>query len=238
MAERLQKILSGRGVSSRRAAEDMIAAGRVTVNGKTARIGDSADPERDDIRIDGAPLPPEEGRRYIMLNKPRGYVTTMSDERGRKTVAELVSDCPERLYPVGRLDMDSDGLLIMTNDGELAHRLAHPSHGIEKTYRVMVSGDIKSALPVLKAPMELDGGEVRAKRVEIARSGQTPGTDAALMITVAEGRNRQVRRMCETAGLRVARLTRVSEGALRLGGLKPGGWRELTPEEIKSLAKQ
>jgi 23S rRNA pseudouridine2605 synthase len=228
MAERLQKLLSERGVASRRAAEDMIRAGRVTVNGTTASIGDSAEAERDDVRIDGEPLPPLKPRRYIMLNKPRGYVTTMSDERGRKTVAELTADCPERVYPVGRLDMDSDGLLIMTNDGGLAQLLAHPSHEVEKTYRVITSGgDVASALPRLRAQTELDGRIVRAKRAELDGD--------ALIITVTEGRNRQVRRMCEAAGLHVVRLTRVSEGAIELGTLRSGAWRNLTPEEVRSL---
>ncbi|MDR1328525.1 MAG: rRNA pseudouridine synthase [Oscillospiraceae bacterium] len=227
MALRLQKILSERGVASRRAAERLIASGRVTVNGAVAEIGMSADPERDEILIEGKPLPPETERRYIMLNKPRGYVTTMSDERGRKTTAELTADCPERVYPVGRLDMDSDGLLIMTNDGELAHKLMHPSHGIKKTYRVIAEGDVAAALPVLKAPIEIDGRETLAAEVSV--------NGGELTVTISEGRNRQVRRMCEAAGLRVTRLTRISEGALELGGLKTGKWRYLTPQEVKSV---
>ena len=152
MEERLQKILSARGVASRRAAEDWLAAGRVTVNGRTARVGDKADPERDEIRVDGRLLAEPARRTYVMLNKPRGYVTTLSDERGRKTVAELVTGCGARVWPVGRLDLDSEGLLLLTDDGALTQRLIHPSHEVEKEYHVRVEGDVAAALPVLTFP--------------------------------------------------------------------------------------
>ncbi|MDR0838485.1 MAG: rRNA pseudouridine synthase [Oscillospiraceae bacterium] len=225
--QRIQKILSERGVTSRRAAERLIADGLVTVNGVIAALGDRADPDRDEIAVRGVALPASPERVYIMLNKPRGYVTTMSDERGRRTVAELVADCPERVYPVGRLDMDSDGLLIMTNDGELANALAHPSHEVSKTYFVEVSGDVEAALPVLRAPMELEGYTVLAR--EVTARG------ALLTVTIGEGRNRQVRKMCAAAGLRVLRLTRTSEGGVALGTLQRGKWRSLTEDEIKTL---
>ena len=228
MEERLQKILSARGVASRRAAEEYLSAGRVTVNGRTARVGDKADPERDEIRVDGRLLAGPARRTYVMLNKPRGYVTTLSDERGRKTVAELVTGCGARVWPVGRLDLDSEGLLVLTDDGALTQRLLHPSHEVEKEYLVWVRGDITAALPVLRGPMELDGVPLSPARVEPAGEGK-------LSVTIHEGRNRQVRRMCAQAGLQVTRLRRVREGALTLGGLKPGCWRPLTMEELALL---
>ena len=224
MEERLQKLLSAAGVCSRRHAEEYIQSGRVSVNGRTARLGDKADPVRDRILVDGVPLPTPKSHTYIMLNKPRGYVTTLSDEKGRRTVAELVSGCSARVWPVGRLDLDSEGLLLLTDDGELTHRLTHPSHQVEKEYHVWVSGDVDRALPVLSAPVH-DGGEtLTADRVE--RTGEN-----ALAVVIHQGKNRQVRRMCAAAGLTVKRLRRVREGALRLGGLRPGQWRFLTEEE-------
>ena len=156
--ERLQKILSAAGVCSRRKAEELIQAGRITVNGKTASLGDRADWDRDDVRLDGRALAAPAERRCLMLNKPRGYVTTLADERGRPTVAELVADCGVRVYPVGRLDMDSQGLLLLTNDGALAHRLAHPSHGMEKEYRVTVSGRLEGCAERLSALRKLEDG--------------------------------------------------------------------------------
>ena len=228
MEERLQKILSARGVASRRAAEDWLAAGRVTVNGRTARVGDKADPERDEIRLDGRLLAEPARRTYVMLNKPRGYVTTLSDERGRKTVAELVTGCGARVWPVGRLDLDSEGLLILTDDGELTQRLLHPSHEVEKEYLVWVKGDVSAALPVLRGPMELDGVPLSPAQVERAGEG-------ILSVTIHEGRNRQVRRMCAAAGLQVTRLRRVREGSLTLGDLRPGRWRPLSREEVALL---
>ena len=228
MEERLQKLLSAAGVCSRRRAEEYIQAGRVSVNGETAALGDRADLERDWVELDGRPLPSRKGHTYIMLNKPRGYVTTLSDERGRRTVADLTSDCPARVWPVGRLDLDSEGLLLLTDDGGLTHRLTHPSHQVEKEYRVWVSGDVDWALPVLSGPV-YDGGEVlTADRVE--RMGEN-----VLAVVIHQGKNRQVRRMCAAAGLKVERLRRVREGDLSLGDLKPGKWRPLTAEEIAAI---
>ena len=228
MQERIQKIISARGVASRRVAERMIEEGRVRRNGETVRLGDTADAMHDTISVDGTeiPLPPE--LVYIMLNKPRGYVTTMSDERGRKTVADLVIGVKTRVYPVGRLDIDSEGLLIMTNDGELANTLMHPSHEIRKMYEVKVRGDAEAALPALKTPIEIDGCMVQAKDVQLIAPDK-------LTIVISEGRNRQVRRMCEAAGLHVTRLTRIAEGDLWIYGLQPGKWRYLTAKEINML---
>ena len=228
MEERLQKILSARGVASRRAAETYLEAGRITVNGRPARVGDRADPERDDIRVDGKPLPGLDQRTYLMLNKPRGYVTTLSDEKGRRTVAQLVSGCDARVWPVGRLDLDSEGLLILTDDGALTQNLLHPSHEVEKEYHVWVEGDVEHALPILRGPLSLDGVPLHPAKVEVL------GADA-LSVTIHEGRNRQVRRMCAAAGLRVRRLRRVREGCLTLGDLKVGCWRHLTKAELSQL---
>lgn len=228
MEERLQKLLSAAGVCSRRQAEAYIQAGRVTINGETARLGEKADLDRDRVEVDGVPLTAPKGHTYIMLNKPRGYVTTLSDEKRRKTVAQLTEDCPARVWPVGRLDMDSEGLLLLTDDGALTHRLTHPSHGVEKEYRVWVRGDVGRALPILAAPV-LDGGErLTADRVE--RTGAH-----TLAIVIHQGKNRQVRRMCAAAGLKVERLQRVREGELCLGGLELGKWRALTAAEIAIL---
>lgn len=229
MKERLQKIISSCGVASRRAAEKMISEGRVTVNGRTAALGESADPNTDDIRVDGKALSNPGGRMYIMLNKPRGYVTTLSDEKGRPTVAELVKDCGRRLYPVGRLDMDSEGLLILTDDGELANAMMHPRYELGKTYETLVSGDAEKALPILRSPLEIDGYRIRPAKVDIiGREGER----TLLSVTIHEGRNRQVRKMCEAGALRVHRLRRVSEGPLQLGQLPLGKWRELTENEM------
>lgn len=228
MEERLQKLLSAAGVCSRRQAEAYIQAGRVTVNGKAARLGDKADLVRDRVEVDGAPLSAGERRTYIMLNKPRGYVTTLSDEKGRRTVSGLVAACPARVWPVGRLDMDSEGLLLLTDDGALTQRLTHPSHEVEKEYHVWVRGDVDRALPILSAPV-VDGGEtLTADRVE--RTGEN-----TITVVIHQGKNRQVRRMCAAAGLKVERLRRVREGKVLLGGLRPGNWRSLTPEEIAFL---
>ena len=228
MEERLQKMLSAAGLCSRRTAEEWIAAGRVSVNGIKASVGDKADPEKDTVTVDGKPLSTPPAHTYIMLHKPRGYVTTLSDEKGRKTVAELVTDCPARVWPVGRLDMDSEGLLLLTDDGELTYRLTHPSHEVHKEYRVKVSGEIEKALPLLSKPMVVDGEDMAADMVTQI------GADT-LTIVIHQGKNRQVRRMCAAAGLKVTRLLRVREGGLMLGELKPGCWRELIPEELELL---
>lgn len=237
MKVRLQKILSARGVASRRRAEEMIAAGRVTCNGVVCSLGDSADELTDTILLDGKPLPSERKHVYILLNKPRGYVTTLSDEKGRKNVAQLVSDCGHRVYPVGRLDMDSEGLLIFTNDGEFANQLMHPKHEIDKTYRVSVKGYTDAALYRLKRPIVLDGYTISEPKVELINRSSGSDGRADLLITIHEGRNRQVRRMCASAGMRVVRLVRVSEGTLELGDLPVGKWRYLTADEEAMLRK-
>ena len=228
MTERLQKILSARGVASRRAAEKMIEEGRVTVNGLSAQLGQTADPDVDEILLDGKPLPAGSEYVYILLHKPRGYVTTLSDEKGRKTAAELVADCGVRVYPVGRLDMDSEGLLLFTNDGEFANKLMHPKHEIDKAYLTWVERFSENSIVQLQNPIELDGYRIRAPKVRVVKPG-------LLEITIHEGRNRQVRRMCEAAGMQVTRLKRVREGKLSLGDLPLGQWRYLTEEEVKSL---
>lgn len=232
MNERLQKIISGRGLASRRKAEEWIAAGRITVNGMTAQLGDTADIEVDEILLDGKPLPSKQDYVYIMLHKPRGYVTTLSDEKGRDNVAQLVADCGVRVYPVGRLDMDSEGLLLLTNDGAFANRLMHPGSEVNKTYEVTVKGYHEAALALLGRPIELDGYRIRRPQLKLLRA---EGDRAKILVTIHEGRNRQVRRMCDGAGMTVLRLRRISEGTLRLGDLPLGKWRYLTQDEIARL---
>ena len=230
--ERLQKIIAARGLCSRRQAEKWIEEGRVRVNGNTAHLGDTADVAEDVIEVDGKRLPKAGKKVYLMLNKPRGYVTTLSDEKGRKNAAELVAGCGTRVYPVGRLDMDSEGLLLFTNDGEFANLMMHPKHEVDKTYRVWVTNFAPEKLDALKEPIELDGYLIKRPKVRSVR--QEP-TRAILDVTIHEGRNRQVRRMCQAAGLEVARLKRISEGRLQLGDLKPGAWRYLEPRELSQL---
>jgi len=232
--ERLQKILSARGVASRRAAEEWIKAGRVSVNGRTAVLGDTADPEKDDIRVDGKQLPRQEKLLYLMLHKPRGYVTTLHDEKGRPDAARLVADCGARVYPIGRLDMDSEGLLLFTNDGAFANLLMHPSHEVEKAYEVLVSGFSPEKLPLLERPIVLEGYCIRPPKVRLLES---TGRKARLEVVIHEGRNRQVRRMCQAAGMEVLRLKRTREGSLTLGDLPAGKWRSLTQAEIEKLKK-
>lgn len=234
MKERLQKILSARGVASRRKAEEMLRQGQVSVNGTVAQLGDSADPDADEIRINGQLLPKQEQYIYLMLNKPRGYVTTLSDEKGRPNAAQLVADCGTRVYPVGRLDMDSEGLLLFTNDGSFANALMHPKHEVKKTYDLWVTGYHPGGEVQLSRPITLDGYTIRPPKVRLIWA---EGQKAKFQVTIHEGRNRQVRRMCQAAGLEVARLKRISEGALRLGELKTGCWRELEPREIELLLK-
>lgn len=232
MEERLQKLLSAQGICSRRAAEEYIKAGRVTVNGAVAALGDRADLERDTVALDGRPVRVlEEPRLYLMLNKPRGYVTTLSDEKGRKTVAELVRGCGSRVWPVGRLDLDTDGLLLLTNDGGWTNALTHPAHEVEKEYHVWVAGDAVRGARIMSGLTALeDGTPIRTPRVE-RLDGQR------LSVVIHEGKNRQVRRMCAMAGLTVKRLQRVREGALSLGDLPQGKWRRLTGEEVALLCR-
>ena len=232
MAERLQKILSARGLASRRTAEAWIREGRVTVNGIPARLGDTADPEQDRILVDGKPIPQEQSPVYILLNKPRGYVTTLSDEQGRPNAAQLVADCGVRVYPVGRLDMDSEGLLLFTNDGAFANALTHPKREVKKTYDVWVTGYVPGAEVRLSRPIELDGYRIRRPQVKLVKA---EGNRARFQVTIHEGRNRQIRRMCQAAGMEVTRLRRIREGSLSLGRLPVGAWRRLTEEEVRRL---
>ena len=227
---RIQKIIADSGYCSRRKAEELITRGVVTVNGRAVSLGDKADPANDLIRVGDDEISAASAeKRYIMLNKPRGYVTTMHDERGRKTVADLVASAGERLYPVGRLDLDSEGLLILTNDGEIANCLMHPAHDISKTYEVDVEGgDLAAAAETMHAVTELAGYRVRPAEVTVLAPGR-------LSVTIHEGRNRQVRRLCALAGLHVRRLVRVAEGELRLGTLASRQWRPLTEQEIAYL---
>ncbi len=236
MKERLQKILSAAGICSRRAAETYIKEGRVKVNGITANLGDSADLEQDEIVVNGRTLGKKARRMvYIMLNKPRGYVTTLSDEADRKTVADLIQDVPERVYPVGRLDMHSEGLLLLTNDGQLAHSLMHPSHEVYKEYLVKLTPD-EEGLPSPEKPLsgviELDG-----ERLLPAKCRLLTKTENGYIMTIAirQGKNRQIRRMCAKCGYTVNSLKRVSEGDVKLGELPSGRWRYLTDAEIRYL---
>ena len=232
MRERLQKILSARGVASRRKAEQMIQNGTVTVNGVTAALGDSADPELDRICVNGQPLPTGQRFVYILLNKPRGYVTTLSDEKGRPNAAQLVADCGIRVHPAARLDMDSEGLLLFTNDGAFANTLTHPKQEVEKIYEVWVAGYMSGGEEKLSRPIVLDGYRIRPPKVVLLSAN---GEKAKFRVTIHEGRNRQIRRMCEAAGMRCTRLRRIQEGSLRLGNLPCGAWRYLTPEEVAEL---
>ena len=232
MEERLQKIIARYGLASRRKAEELIAARRVRVNGNTAMPGDTADEAEDVIEVDGVRLRREPERVYLMLNKPRGYVTTLQDEKGRKTVAELVSDCGARVYPVGRLDLNSEGLLLMTNDGALANRLMHPSAAVEKEYLVWLSGYYAGCEEKLRRPIEIDGRKTTPAEVRLVRAEDKI---ALIRIVLHEGRNRQIRRLCEQADVTVTRLRRIREGKLCLGQLAVGKWRALTAQELELL---
>ena len=232
MRERLQKILSARGVASRRKGEALIQAGKVLINGIPAKLGDTADPDTDEITVEGQPLPGKTDYVYLMLNKPRGFVTTLSDEQGRKNAAQLVEDCGVRVYPVGRLDMDSQGLLLFTNDGELANHLMHPRGEVNKTYHVVCVDYEPGKEEALARPITLDGYTIKKPEIKLLK---TAGTRAEFLVTIHEGRNRQVRRMCRAAGMQVRRLIRIAEGNLSLGELPTGKWRYLTAEEIQKL---
>jgi len=229
---RLQKHLSECGIASRRKAEELISQGKVKVNGRIAQIGDKVDPKRDKIMVRGKNVVAVKEKIYIMLHKPRGFVTTLSDERGRATVRELVASLGHRVYPVGRLDMDSEGLLLMTNDGSFANKAAHPRYEREKSYLVSVKGDADAAYVRLTEPIVIDGKETKEAQVRIVSSD---GEKAKLIFTLKEGRNRQVRRLCEAAGLTVTRLIRISEAGITVEGLKPGKWRHLTKQEIRGF---
>ena len=234
MAERLQKLLSRLGVASRRQAETLIEAGRVTVNGRPAQLGDTA-AEGDEILLDGNPLPTAPPKRYLMLHKPRAYVTTLSDQKGRKNVSDLVGGCGDRVYPVGRLDLDPEGLLLLTNDGALAEKLMHPRGGVVKRYRVLVTGFQPGMEAELAAPIEIDGRLTRPAQVRVLG---VKGEQTELEFCLRDGRNRQIRRLCQRSGLQVRRLRRVQEGPLKLGTLPPGRWRDLTREELRALERE
>ena len=230
---RLQKYMAESGIASRRKSEELIAAGKVKVNGKVASIGDKVDPDKDKVEVAGQKVQKEAELKYIMLNKPRGFITTMSDEMNRKCVAELISDIPVRVYPVGRLDKDSEGLLLLTNDGEFANNMTHPSRHVPKTYRVTVRPAInEDILNNLMTGIMIDGKMTFPADVRVL--SQEPNR-VVLEIVICEGRNRQIRKMCEDQGLTVARLKRIAIGPVKLGMLKQGEWRELTPQELKSL---
>ena len=217
---------------SRRKAEELLRDGRVRVNGNTARLGERADPAEDVIEIDGKRLMKAPEHLYLMLHKPRGYVTTMSDEKGRATVWELVRDCGARVYPIGRLDLNSEGLLLFTNDGEFANRLMHPRHEVNKTYLTWVNHFSPEKLQRLSQMDALEGERIARPKVRLIRA---KGDTALLELIIHEGKNRQVRRMCEQAELAVTRLKRIGEGCVTLGELPLGKWRPLTPEEIEGL---
>jgi pseudouridine synthase len=232
---RLQKFMADCGVASRRACEQIISDGRVTVNGIPAVLGMSVE-ETDDVRLDGKPLKPAEKRVVLMLYKPRGVVSTSSDEAGRKTVQAFVGDLPYRLYNVGRLDLNSEGLLLLTNDGELCNHLMHPRYGVEKTYRVVCDGTLSaSEIAALTNGVQLEDGITAPAKVTNIRRSTTGGT--AFSITIHEGRNRQIRRMLEAVGHRTLRLKREAYGPLKLGDLRPGEWRYLSEEELAALAR-
>lgn len=236
MQERLQKLIARAGLASRRQAEEWIRAGRVTVNNKVAQIGQSADLRSDQIRLDGVPLKKEEQKITLLLNKPRGYVCSLSDPQGRILVTELVKDVPERLFPVGRLDYNSEGVLLLTNDGDLSHALSHPGKEVEKTYLVKVRGQLTAAMAEqMRSGIALDDGVTSPAKVAHIRSS---GSNCWFEVTLKEGRNRQVRRMCEFFGLVVVRLKRIKVGFLTLDGLRPGAFRLLQPAEIAKLKKK
>lgn len=233
---RLQKYMSDCGVASRRKSEELIAAGKVKVNGIVASIGDKINPKEDSVTVSGRKIARQTNYVYIMLNKPRGYVTTMSDEMDRKCVAELIKDVGVRVYPIGRLDRDSEGLLLFTNDGEFANAITHPSRHISKTYRVSVRPKITDdQLTVLTSSMMIDGRDTLPADVRVL-SGED--NKSVLEVILYEGRNRQIRRLCEEAGLETARLKRLAIGQLSLGRLKPGEYRNLTHDEVSLLKRQ
>ncbi len=230
---RLQKFLSEAGVASRRKAEEMIRSGMVKVNGSVAEIGDSVDPLKDNVYVSGKKVKKENSLRYILLNKPRGYVTTTDDDLGRKCVLELVKGVKERIYPVGRLDRVSEGALILTNDGEFANAMMHPSKHVPKTYRVTVRPDINDRqIDELASGIMIEGRMTAPADVQLL---QKEDGRAVVEIVLYEGRNRQIRRMCEALGLEVARLKRTAVGSVKLGMLRPGEWRDLTAQEVESL---
>ncbi len=232
---RLQKYLALSGVASRRAAEQIITDGRVTVNGeKITELGTKVT-EGDKVCVDGAPVKPEGKKMYIMLNKPVGYVTTVSDEQGRPTVMDLLGDVNARVYPVGRLDFNTEGLLLLSNDGDFTYKVTHPKHKLDKTYEVLVTGKAKAnAIRLLESGVVIDGRKTAPAKVDVAEAGKG---SAVLTITIHEGRNRQVRKMCSAVGFKVLGLRRIFEGGLSLGNLPIGKWRHLSVAEINLILK-
>ncbi len=231
---RLQKFFSENGIMSRRKTEEELLAGNITVNGLVASPGDKIDPERDVVSYKGKPIQPKRKKEhtYVMLNKPRGYISTVSDPEGRKCVTDLLSAVHKRVYPIGRLDRVSEGLLLLTDDGVLTNRLTHPGHQIPKVYRVKVSGHpTEEQLRILTSPMTIDGYELLPVEVSVTEEE----VDTVLHMTLYEGRNRQIRKMCEQAGITIRRLSRVSIGKLSLGGLAVGKWRYLEQSEVDYL---
>ncbi len=236
--ERLQKFLSECSVASRRKAEELIRQGRVRVNGRVAQIGDKVDPKKDDVTVNGKKVTIVKHKYYIMLNKPRGYVTTMSDELGRKCVKELVEDVGAAVYPVGRLDRDSEGLLLLTNDGEFANAVMHPRKHVPKTYRVTVRSNINDdQIAKLETGVDIDGDGRNTLPANVKVIEKSAGR-SVLEIIIYEGRNRQIRKMCEQVSLEVIRLKRNAIGSVNLGMLKVGKWRELTDDEVHRLQVQ
>lgn len=230
---RLQKYLADCGVASRRKSEELISFGKVKVNGQRAQIGDKIVPKKDTVTVSGKKIVPQNSFRYIMLHKPRGFVTTMNDEMDRKCVAQLIEDIPERVYPIGRLDRDSEGLLLFTNNGEFANALTHPSRHVSKTYRVTVRPDVtKEQLAAFEQGIEIDGRKTLPAEVHVISREENR---VVLEIILFEGRNRQIRKMCEAQGLEVARLRRTAVGSVKLGMLKTGDWRDLTEDEVRKL---
>lgn len=235
MLERLQKIISAAGITSRRASEALILGGQVTVNGVVVtELGSKADPSKDTITVDGKALKVNEQRIYILLNKPPGYITALKDSQGRPLVTDLLKDVSERVYPVGRLDYNTEGLLLLTNDGEWANRLMHPRHEIEKEYHVRVRGKvIDQQLKRMADGVELEDGKTAPAVVNLVKSGEQ---NDWISVAIHEGRNRQVRRMCEAVSLSVVRLKRIRYGSLMLGTLRAGKFRNLTDAEVRELS--
>lgn len=236
MEIKIQKILSDYGICSRRAGEELIQQGKITVNGSVAQIGQRADPDKDVICVDGKTLSAKPEDTYILLNKPKGYVVTLNDEKGRRNVTDLLQDLPIRVYPVGRLDINSEGLLILTNDGQFSNMLTHPSKEIEKEYYVWVRGQkLDKSIDRLSLPMMIDNYRIKPAKVRVIEQDEK---GAQLSVIIHEGRNRQIRKMCENCGLYVTRLKRIREGSLTLGRLATGQWRYLSPKEIEKLCRE
>ena len=232
---RLQKYMADCGIASRRKSEELIAAGKVKVNGATAKVGDKIDPKNDLVTVEGRKLRRDRELRYIMLYKPRGFISTMSDEMDRKCVAQLVADVGTRVYPVGRLDRDSEGLLLFTNDGAFANNMTHPSKHVSKLYRVTIRpGITEEQVAKMMAGIMIDGKKTLPAEVRVL---ETFPDRAVIEVSLCEGRNRQIRKMCEALGLEVARLKRTAIGPVKLGMLQQGKWRDLTPQEVAALKR-